>query len=57
MPVHPQVALLLEAVAQSPLPTLDKVPAFVARRLYSERCKVAPKRAGRALGCCSRRAA
>jgi acetyl esterase len=44
MPVHPQVALLLEAVAQSPLPTLDKVPAFVARRLYGERCaKVAPK--------------
>src|SRR5512145_2400371 len=44
MPVHPQVALLLEAVAQSPLPTLDKVPAFAARRLYKERCsKVAPK--------------
>ena len=44
MPVHPQVALLLEAVAQSPLPTLDKVSAFVARRLYKERCsKVAPK--------------
>jgi acetyl esterase len=44
MPVHPQVALLLEAVKQSPLPTLDKVPAFLARRLYSERCaKVAPK--------------
>ncbi|HEX2333025.1 MAG TPA: alpha/beta hydrolase [Burkholderiales bacterium] len=44
MPVHPQVALLLEAVKQSPLPTLDKVPPFVARRLYSERCgKVAPK--------------
>jgi acetyl esterase len=43
MPVHPQVALLLEAVKQSALPTLDKVPAFVARRLYSERCaKVAP---------------
>ena len=45
MPVHPQVALLLDAVRQSPLPTLDKVPAFVARRLYKERCdKVAPKR-------------
>ncbi|HEU4352836.1 MAG TPA: alpha/beta hydrolase [Burkholderiales bacterium] len=44
MAVHPQVALLLEAVKQSPLPTLDKVPAFVARRLYKERCeKVAPK--------------
>jgi acetyl esterase len=44
MPVHPQVALLLDAVKQSPLPTLDKVPAFVARRLYRERCaKVAAK--------------
>jgi acetyl esterase len=44
MPVHPQVALLLQAVKESPLPTLDKVPAFVARRLYSERCaKVAPR--------------
>ena len=44
MPVHPQVALLLQAVNESPLPTLDKVPAFVARRLYSERCaKVAPR--------------
>lgn len=44
MPVHPQVALLLEAVRQSPLPTLDKVSAFVARRLYSERCaRVAPQ--------------
>ncbi len=45
MPVHPQVALLLEAAKQSPLPTLDKVPPFVARRLYKERCeKVAPER-------------
>lgn len=44
MPVHPQVAALLEAAARSPLPTLDKVPPFVARRLYSERCKtVMPK--------------
>jgi acetyl esterase len=42
---HPQVAVLLEAAARSPLPTLDKVPPFVARRLYAERCKVvAPKK-------------
>jgi acetyl esterase len=41
---HPQVAALLEAAARSPLPTLDKVSAFVARRLYAERCRtVAPK--------------
>jgi acetyl esterase len=41
---HPQVAALLEAAARSPLPTLDKVSAFVARRLYTDRCKtVAPK--------------
>jgi acetyl esterase len=41
---HPQVAALLEAAARSPLPTYDKVPAFVARRLYAERCKtVRPK--------------
>lgn len=39
MGVHPQVAQLLEAAARSPLPTLDKVPAFVARRLYAERCR------------------
>jgi len=44
MPVHPQVAALLEAAARSPLPTLDKVSAFVARRLYRERCeKLIPK--------------
>jgi acetyl esterase len=36
---HPQVAALLEAAARSPLPTLDKVSPFVARRLYAERCK------------------
>jgi acetyl esterase/lipase len=42
--LHPQVAALLEAAARSPLPTLDKVSPFVARRLYLERCKtVAPK--------------
>jgi len=41
---HPQVAALLEAAARSPLPTLDKVPPFIARRLYAERCRVvAPK--------------
>lgn len=44
MKPHPQVAALLEAAARSPLPTLDKVSAFVARRLYTDRCKtVAPK--------------
>ena len=44
MKPHPQVAALLEAAARSPLPTLDKVPPFIARRLYAERCKVvAPK--------------
>ncbi len=41
---HPQVAALLEAAARSSLPTLDKVSALAARRLYAERCKtVAPK--------------
>jgi acetyl esterase len=45
MKVHPQVAALLEAAARSPLPTLDKVSAFVARRLYLERCRnVMPKK-------------
>ena len=45
MKPHPQVQALLEAAARSPLPTLDKVPAFAARRLYAERCKtVAPKK-------------
>ena len=45
MKPHPQVAALLEAAARSPLPTLDKVPPFAARRLYAERCKgVAPKK-------------
>lgn len=44
MKPHPQVVALLEAASRSPLPTLDKVPPFVARRLYSERCKtVMPK--------------
>jgi acetyl esterase len=41
---HPQVEALLQAAARSPLPTLDKVSAFVARRLYADRCKtVMPK--------------
>jgi acetyl esterase len=41
---HPQVQALLDAAKRSPLPTLDKVPAFVARRLYRERCAaVMPK--------------
>jgi acetyl esterase len=37
--LHPQVAALLEVAARSPLPTLDKVSPFVARRLYRERCR------------------
>lgn len=45
MKPHPQVAALLDAAARSPLPTLDKVAPFVARRLYAERCKaVMPKK-------------
>ena len=45
MKPHPQVQALLEAAARSPLPTLDKLPAFAARRLYAERCRtVAPKK-------------
>jgi acetyl esterase len=45
MKVDPQVAALLEAAARSPLPTLDKVSPFVARRLYLERCRnVMPKK-------------
>jgi acetyl esterase len=44
MKPHPQVVALLEAAAGSPLPTLDKVSPFVARRLYRERCaRVMPK--------------
>ena len=44
MKPHPQVLALLEAAASSPLPTLDKVSPFVARRLYRERCaRVVPK--------------
>ena len=40
MKPHPQVLRLLEAVSSSPFPALDKVPAFVARRLYAERCRI-----------------
>jgi acetyl esterase len=44
MSPHPQVVALLEAAAASPLPSMEKVSAFVARRLYRERCaRVAPK--------------
>ncbi len=44
MTPHPQVAALLQAAARSPLPTLDKVPALAARRMYADRCRrVAPK--------------
>ena len=44
MKPHPQVAALLHAAARSPLPTLEKVSAFAARRLYADRCKtVAPR--------------
>ena len=35
---HPQVVALLERARLSPLPTMDQVPAFVARRMYRERC-------------------
>jgi acetyl esterase len=37
---HPQVQRLLEAVSNSPFPALSEVPAFVARRLYAERCRM-----------------
>lgn len=40
MKPHPQVQRLLEAVRNSPLPALAQVPAFVARRLYAERCSI-----------------
>jgi acetyl esterase len=43
--LHPQVAALLEAAARSPLPALENVSPFVARRLYKERCRtVAPRK-------------
>jgi acetyl esterase len=34
--VHPQVAVILERVANSPLPPYDQVPAAVARRFYRD---------------------
>jgi acetyl esterase len=34
------VQRLLEAVSNSPFPALSEVPAFVARRLYAERCRI-----------------
>ena len=40
MKVHPQVARLLEAVANSPLPGIAQVSPFAARRLYAERCRI-----------------
>ena len=40
MTPHPQVLRLLEAVSNSPFPALSEVPAFVARRLYAERCRI-----------------
>ena len=40
MKPHPQVQRLLEAVGNSPFPPLAQVPAFVARRLYAERCRI-----------------
>lgn len=36
MPLHPQVAALIERVASSPLPPYYEVPAPVARRLYRD---------------------
>ncbi len=44
MSLHPQVALLLERAAKSPLPPYHEVLAHVARRLYRDtRSLVAPK--------------
>src|SRR3954463_1530623 len=36
VPLHVQVAALLERVARSPLPGYHTVPAFVARRIYRD---------------------
>jgi len=36
MPLHPQLAALLERAAKSPLPPYYEVPAAVARRLYRD---------------------
>src|SRR5437868_4930894 len=44
MSVHPQVQVLLERVARSPLPPYHTVSAFVARRIYRDtRAVLAPK--------------
>ena len=44
MSLHPQVAVLLERVARSPLPPYHTVPPFVARRIYRDtRSALAPK--------------
>ena len=44
MSLHPQIAVLLERVARSPLPPYHTVPAFVARRIYRDtRAALAPK--------------
>jgi acetyl esterase len=41
--VHPQVAMLLERMARSPLPSFATVPPFVARRIYRDtRAAVSP---------------
>src|SRR4051812_24438952 len=50
MSVHPQVAVLLERVARSPLPPYHDLPPVVARRVYHDTRKVtspaAPEMAG-----------
>jgi len=44
VPLHVQVAALLERVARSPLPAYHTVPAFVARRIYRDtRAALAPQ--------------
>lgn len=44
MSLHPQVALLLERAAKSPLPPLFEVPAHIARRIYRDtRAALSPK--------------
>src|SRR3954467_4857186 len=45
MSVHPQVQMLLERVARSPLPPYHTVSPFVARRIYRDtRAALAPGR-------------
>src|SRR5438270_4616449 len=44
MSLHPQVQVLLERVARSPLPPYHTVSPFVARRIYRDtRAVLAPK--------------